>query len=164
MNIIEKRRRKAWAHATMVIMNKVIREASTGTIFIYGETLYGKDYFLTPDDALDAVLVTMGVLRKLWERDGVSGEINEDDYYTLMVSDGDGGYGKRRYKVDEVKLIFDSTEEDARVEEVDVVRNYDVTRSPFFAFDMKGECREVEHQTRIHVPEGSWGEYQFNVN
>ena len=60
MNIIEKRRRKAWAHATMVIMNKVIREASTGTIFIYGETLYGKDYFLT-----------MGVLRKLWERDGV---------------------------------------------------------------------------------------------
>lgn len=71
MNIIEKRRRKAWAHATMVIMNKVIREASTGTIFIYGETLYGKDYFLTPDDALDAVLVTMGVLRKLWERDGV---------------------------------------------------------------------------------------------
>ena len=43
MNIIEKRRRKAWAHATMVIMNKVIREASTGTIFIYGETLYGKD-------------------------------------------------------------------------------------------------------------------------
>lgn len=50
MNIIEKRRRKAWAHATMVIMNKVIREASTGTIFIYGETLYGKDYFLTPDD------------------------------------------------------------------------------------------------------------------
>ncbi len=164
MNIIEKRRRKAWAHATMVIMNKVIREASTGTIFIYGETLYGKDYFLTPDDALDAVLVTMGVLRKLWERDGVSGEINEDDYYTLMVSDGDGGYGKRRYKVDEVKLIFDSTEEDARVEEVDVVRDYDVTRSPFFAFDMKGECREVEHQTRIHVPEGSWGEYQFNVN
>lgn len=95
---------------------------------------------------------------------GVSGEINEDDYYTLMVSDGDGGYGKRRYKVDEVKLIFDSTEEDARVEEVDVVRDYDVTRSPFFAFDMKGECREVEHQTRIHVPEGSWGEYQFNVN
>lgn len=51
MNIIEKRRRKAWAHATMVIMNKVIREASTGTIFIYGETLYGKDYFLTPDDS-----------------------------------------------------------------------------------------------------------------
>ena len=41
MNIIEKRRRKARAHATMVIMNKVIREASTGTIFIYGETLYG---------------------------------------------------------------------------------------------------------------------------
>lgn len=34
----------------------------------------------------------------------------------------------------------------------------------FFAFDMKGECREVEHQTRIHVPKGSWGEYQFNVN
>lgn len=59
MNIIEKRRRKAWAHATMVIMNKVIREASTGTIFIYGETLYGKDYFLTPDDALDAVLSRM---------------------------------------------------------------------------------------------------------
>lgn len=71
MNIIEKRRREAWAHATMVIMNKVIREASTGIIFIYGEMLYGKDYFLTPDDALDAVLVTMGVLRKLWERDGV---------------------------------------------------------------------------------------------
>lgn len=95
---------------------------------------------------------------------GTSGEIKEDDAYTVMVSDGNGGYEKRRYGVDEVKVIFDSTEEDARVYEVDVVRDYDVTRSPFFAFDMKGECREVEHQTRIHVPEGSWGEYQFNVN
>lgn len=95
---------------------------------------------------------------------GTSGEVKEDDAYTVMVSDGNGGYGKRRYGVDEVKVIFDSTEEDARVEEVDVVRDYDVTRSPFFAFDMKGRCREVEHQTRIHVPEGSYGEYQFNVN
>jgi hypothetical protein len=95
---------------------------------------------------------------------GASGEVKEDDAYTVMVSDGNGGYEKRRYGVDEVKVIFDSTEEDARVEEVDVVRNYDVTRSPFFAFDMKGECREVEHQTHIHVPEGSWGEHQFSVN
>lgn len=71
MNIIEKRRRKAWAHATMVIMNKVIREASTGTIFIYGETLYGKDYFLTPDDALDAVLVTMGFCKGCGSGTGV---------------------------------------------------------------------------------------------
>ena len=37
-------------------------------------------------------------------------------------------------------MIFDSTEEDARVEEVDVVRDYDVTRSPFFAFDMKASA------------------------
>lgn len=81
---------------------------------------------------------------------GASGGIKEDDAYTVMVSDGNGGYEKRRYGVDEVKVIFDSTEEDARVEEVDVVRDYDVTRTPFFAFDMKGECREVEHQTRIH--------------
>ena len=79
---------------------------------------------------------------------GTSGEVKEDDAYTVMVSDGNGGYEKRRYGVDEV----------------DVVRDYDVTRSPFFAFDMKGECREVEHQTRIHVPEGSWGEHQFSVN
>lgn len=71
MNIIEERRRRAWAHATSVVMNKVIREASTGILFIYGEALYGKDYFITPDDALDAVLDTMGILRKLWERDGV---------------------------------------------------------------------------------------------
>lgn len=56
MNIIEERRRKAWAHATTVIMNKVIGEASTGILFIYGETLHGKDYFITPDDALDSVL------------------------------------------------------------------------------------------------------------
>lgn len=42
MNIIEERRRKAWAHATRVILTKVINDASTGTIFIYGETLYGK--------------------------------------------------------------------------------------------------------------------------
>lgn len=95
---------------------------------------------------------------------GASGGVREDDAYTVMVSDGNGGYEKRRYGVDEVKVIFDSTEEDARVEEVDVVRDYDVTRTPFFAFDMKGECREVEHQTRIHVPEGSWGEHQFSVN
>lgn len=65
MNIIEERRRKAWAHATAVIMNKVIREASTGILFIYGETFHSKDYFITPDDALDAVLVTMGVLGKV---------------------------------------------------------------------------------------------------
>lgn len=39
-----------------------------------------------------------------------------------------------------------------------------LTGSVTEAFDMKGECREAEHQTRIHVPEGSWGEYQFNVN
>lgn len=95
---------------------------------------------------------------------GVSGEVKEDDAYTVMVSDGNGGYEKMRYEADEVKVMFDSTEEDARVEEVDVVRDYDVTRSPFFAFDMKGECREVEHQTRIHVPKGSYGDYQFNVN
>lgn len=44
-------------------MDKVIREASTGILFIYGEALHGKDYFITPDDALDAVLVTMGVLK-----------------------------------------------------------------------------------------------------
>ena len=95
---------------------------------------------------------------------GTSGEVKEDDAYTVMVSDGNGGYEKMRYEADGVKVMFDSTEEDARVEEVDVVRDYDVTRSPFFAFDMKGKCREVEHQTRIHVPKGSWGEYQFNVN
>lgn len=75
MNIIEKRRHRAWAHATTVIMNKVIGEASTGILFIYGETLHGKDYFITPDNALDAVLDTMGVLRKLWERGG--GEADE---------------------------------------------------------------------------------------
>lgn len=71
MNIIEERRRRAWAYATSVVMNKVIREASTGILFIYGEALHGKDYFITPDDALDAVLDTMGILRKLRERDGV---------------------------------------------------------------------------------------------
>ena len=71
MNIIEKRREKAWCHATAVIMNKVISEVSTGILFTYGERLHGKDYFITPDDALDTVLVTMGVLRKLWERNGV---------------------------------------------------------------------------------------------
>lgn len=42
MNIIEERRRKAWAHATRVILTKVINDASTGILFIYGETLHGK--------------------------------------------------------------------------------------------------------------------------
>ena len=28
---------------------------------------------------------------------GASGEIKEDDAYTVMVSDGNGGYEKRRY-------------------------------------------------------------------
>lgn len=42
-------------------------EAVIGTLFIYG----GKDYFLTPDDAVDTIFVTMGVLKKMWERDGV---------------------------------------------------------------------------------------------
>lgn len=71
MNIIEERRHKAWAYATSVVMDKVTREAYTGILFTYGEALHGKDYLLTPNDALDSVLVTMGVLRKLWERDGV---------------------------------------------------------------------------------------------
>lgn len=66
-NIIEERRKKAWSHATYVILNRVRREAVIGTLFIYG----GKDYFLTPDDAVDTIFVTMGVLKKMWERDGV---------------------------------------------------------------------------------------------
>lgn len=71
MDIIEERRRRAWSHATRVIWGKVIDEVFTGGLFIYGETIYGIDYFITPHDALDVVLVTMGVLRKLWERNGV---------------------------------------------------------------------------------------------
>ncbi len=59
-NIIEARRRKAWSHATYVILNRVRREAVIGTLFIYG----GKDYFLTPDDAVNTIFVTMGVLKK----------------------------------------------------------------------------------------------------
>lgn len=95
---------------------------------------------------------------------GVWGEIKEDDYYTVMVSDGDGGYEKRRYKADDVTVVFDSTEEDARVEEVDVVRDYDVAPTPFRAFGLRCEVREVEHQTRIHLPEGSYGDHKYNVN
>lgn len=95
---------------------------------------------------------------------GVSGEIKEDDCYTVMAATGDGGYEKRRYKADDVTVVFDSTEEDARVEEVDVVRDYDVTRWPFLAFKWRSEVREVEHQTRIHLPEGSYGDHKYNVN
>lgn len=94
----------------------------------------------------------------------VSGEIKEDDYYTVMVSDGDGGYEKRRYKADDVTVVFDSTEEDARVEEVDVVRDYAAAPAPFRAFGLRCEVREVEHQTRIHLPEGSYGDHKYNVN
>lgn len=71
MNIIEERRRKAWNHATKVILNKVTREAINGTLFIYADILCGKDYFLTPDSAIDTIFVTMEVLKKLWERERV---------------------------------------------------------------------------------------------
>lgn len=124
----------------------------------------GSWYFSCLIAAVPVLFILTGSVTESFEFRDESVEVEEDDAYTVMVSDGNGGYEKRRYGVDEVKVIFDSTEEDARVEEVDVVRDYDVTRTPFFAFDMKGECREVEHQTRIHVPEGSWGEHQFSVN
>lgn len=39
-----------------------------------------------------------------------------------------------------------------------------LTGSVTEAFELKDERVEVEHQTRIHVPEGSWGEHQFSVN
>lgn len=112
--------------------------------------------------AVPVLFILTGSMTEAFELKDERVEVEES--VQIAALDGNGGYEKRRYGVDEVKVIFDSTEEDARVEEVDVVRDYDVTRTPFFAFDMKGECREVEHQTRIHVPEGSWGEHQFSVN
>lgn len=71
MNIIEERRRKAWDYATKLIFDKVIRAHANGTLYIYADRLYGKDYSLTADIAMDAIFDTMEALREAWEREGV---------------------------------------------------------------------------------------------
>lgn len=100
----------------------------------------------------------------------VHGSISEDDYYTVMTADGNGGYKKERYLASEVTVLFDSSEEDARVEKVAFIKDKKVTYSSLISslllespieFPYGQEC---QYETRIHIPEGSWGEYQFNVN
>lgn len=98
----------------------------------------------------------------------VSGEIHEDDYYTVMAADGNGGYKKRRYDVDCATILFDSSAEDARVEKVAFIKDHKGTatyllfgRSYEFPLEVEEDYR---YEYRIHVPEGSWGEYQFSVN
>lgn len=100
----------------------------------------------------------------------VHGSISEDDYYTVMTADGNGGYKKERYLASEVTVLFDSSEEDARVEKVAFIKDKKVTYISYISslllespieFPYEQEC---QYETRIHIPEGSWGEYQFNVN
>ena len=50
----------------------------------------------------------------------VHGNISEDDYYTVMTADGNGGYKKKRYLASEVTVLFDSSKEDARVERISI--------------------------------------------
>lgn len=71
MNVIEERRRKAWNHATWLILDKVIRAHAIGTLYIYADRIYGKDYSLTADIVMDAIFGTMEALREAWEREGV---------------------------------------------------------------------------------------------
>lgn len=100
----------------------------------------------------------------------VHGSISEDDYYTVMTADGNGGYKKERYLASEVTVLFDSSEEDARVEKVAFIKDKKVTYRALISslllespieFPYGQEC---QYEMRIHIPEGSWGEYQFNVN
>lgn len=99
----------------------------------------------------------------------VHGSISEDDYYTVMTADGNGGYKKKRYLASEVTVLFDSSKEDARVERVAIIKDKKVTymSSSSLLFESPIEFpyeQECQYETRIHIPEGSWGEYQFNVN
>lgn len=99
----------------------------------------------------------------------VHGNISEDDYYTVMTADGNGGYKKRRYLASEVTVLFDSSKEDARVERVAIIKDKKVTymSSSSLLFESPIEFpygQECQYETHIHIPEGSWGEYQFNVN
>lgn len=99
----------------------------------------------------------------------VHGNISEDDYYTVMTADGNGGYKKKRYLASEVTVLFDSSKEDARVERVAIIKDKKVTymSSSSLLFESPIEFpygQECQYETRIHIPEGSWGEYQFNVN
>lgn len=99
----------------------------------------------------------------------VHGNISEDDCYTVMTADGNGGYKKTRYLASEVTVLFDSSEEDARVEKVAIIKDKKVTymSSSSLLFESPIEFPygpECQYETRIHIPEGSWGEYQFNVN
>ena len=99
----------------------------------------------------------------------VHGNISEDDYYTVMTADGNGGYKKKRYLASEVTVLFDSSKEDARVERVAIIKDKKVTymSSSSLLFESPIEFpygQECQYETRIHIPEDSWGEYQFNVN
>lgn len=99
----------------------------------------------------------------------VHGNISEDDYYTVMTADGNGGYKKIRYLASEVTVLFDSSKEDARVEKIAIIKDKKVTymSSSSLLFESPIEFpygQECQYETRIHIPEGSWGEYQFNVN
>lgn len=72
MNIIEEHRRKAWSHATKVILDKVIKAHANRTLYIYADRIYGKGcYRLTSDSALDTVFDTVEVLKEVWERERV---------------------------------------------------------------------------------------------
>lgn len=57
----------------------------------------------------------------------VHGNISEDDYYTVMTADGNGGYKKIRYLASEVTVLFDSSKEDARVEKIAIIKDKKVT-------------------------------------
>lgn len=97
----------------------------------------------------------------------VHGSISEDDYYTVMTADGNGGYKKERYLASEVTVLFDSSEEDARVEKVVFIKDKKVTYISSLLLESPIEFpygQECQYEMRIHIPEGSWGEYQFNVN
>ena len=78
-----------------------------------------------------------------------------------------GGYKKERYLASEATVLFDSSEEDARVEKVAFIKDKKVTYISSLLLESPIEFpygQECQYETRIHIPEGSWGEYQFNVN
>lgn len=126
----------------------------------------------TPIVTLDGTSYISGEFvgsNSLFSGNRVHGSISEDDYYTVMTADGNGGYKKRRYLASEVTVLFDSSEEDARVEKVAIIKDKKVTymSSSSLLFESPIEFpygQECQYETRIHIPEGSWGEYQFNVN
>lgn len=93
------------------------------------------------------------------------GYLTEKDEYVLMVRQDDGGYRKKCYPADNAVVYEDADGDDARVEVADC---YQIVRSTYrlpIIGEWTSDRREFsKRETRIHVPEGSIAQGEYDVS